>query len=182
MFSIPKKTQDGRYYVKPVDTKTVQLNNVTVVSVSQDSVTLTLDERSQQLVSEVDTLVLNSAKENCESWFSRVVAEKTLDAAYSKSFSSGAVMNVTRPAYHKVYRGRECITDEDSVVDGTVCDVVLELSGISFTKKTFSPVWKIVQTRLKVVVVPKKKYHEDYLFQDEDVPAVEEVSDDDLFV
>ena len=179
MFSIPKKTQDGRYYVKPVDTKTVQLNNVTVVSVSQDSVTLTLDEKSQELVSSVDALVLNSAKENCESWFSRVVAEKTLEAAYSKSFSSGGVMNVTKPVYHKVYRGRESI--EESIEEAT-CDVVLELSGVSFTKKTFSPVWKILQTRLKVVVVPKKKYHEDYLFQDEEVQAVEEVSDDDLFV
>jgi hypothetical protein len=82
-------------------------------------------------------------------------------------------MNVTKPAYHKVYRVREVVS-EDELVEGADCDAVLELSGISFTKKTYSPVWKIVQTRLKEP--PKKKYHEEYLFQDD-----EHVSDDDLF-
>jgi hypothetical protein len=175
MFSVPKKTQDGRYYVKPNERKFVQLNGVKLVSVSQDTVTLSLNEVGKGLVGEVDTLVLSSAKENCELWFSRVVAEKTLEAAYTKSFSD-ETMNVSKPAFHKVYRGREAVS-EDLLVDGSVCDVVLELSGISFTKKTFSPAWRIVQSRLKEP--PKKKYHEEYLFQDDE--AVEEVSDDDLF-
>lgn len=174
MFGVPKKTQDGRYYVKPNEKKLVQLNGVKIVSVSQDSMTLALDDAAQKSVSDVDALVLSSAKENCELWFSRVVAEKTLETAYTKSFSDGT-MNVTKPEYHKVYRLRETVGDAE-LVEGTACDVVLELSGISFTKKTYSPVWKIVQTRLKEP--PKKKYHEEYLFQD-DEPV--EVSDDDLF-
>jgi hypothetical protein len=173
MFGVPKKTQDGRYYVKPNDKKLVQLNGVKIVSVSQDSATLALDDAAQKAVSDVDALVLSCAKENCELWFSRVVADKTLEAAYTRSFSSGT-MNVTKPAYHKVYRVREVVSEEE-LVEGAVCDAVLELSGISFTKKTYSPVWKIVQTRLKEP--PKKKYHEEYLFQDD-----EHVSDDDLFV
>ena len=172
MFGVPKKTQDGRYYVKPVEKKFVQLNSVKFASVSQDTVTLSLDEAGQRVVGGVDALVMSSAKENCELWFSRAVADKTLEAAYTKSFS-GETMNVTKPIYHKVYRGRETVSN-DLLVDGSVCDVVLELSGVSFTKKTFSPVWRIVQSRLKEL--PKKKYHEEYLFQDE-----EEVSDDDLF-
>jgi len=172
MFSAPKKTQDGRYYVKPNEKKFVQVNGVTLVSVTQDSVTLSLANAPG--VAEVDALILGAAKENCEAWFSRVVAEKTLEAAYTKSSSDG-VMNVSKPAYHKVYRNKEVVGD-DALVDGSVCDVVLELSGVSFTKKTFSPVWRIVQTRLKEP--PKKKYHEEYLFQD-DEPV--EVSDDELF-
>jgi hypothetical protein len=175
MFSVPKKTQDGRYYVKPNEKKFVQLNNVRFVSLSQDTVTLSLDESAQRSVGEVDASVLAAAKENCESWFSRVVADKTLETAYTKSFS-GETMNVTKPAYHKVYKLRDEV-GEDLLVEGTPCDVILELSGVSFTKKTFSPVWRIVQTRLKEL--PKKKYHEEYLFQD-DEPA-EEASDDDLF-
>jgi hypothetical protein len=173
MFTVPKKTQDGRYYVKSVEKKFVQLNGVRIVSASQDSVTLSLEDTGP--VSDVDALILSSAKENSELWFQRVVAEKTLEAAYTKSFSDKSVMNVTKPAYHKVYQKREIVGDE-ALVEGTVCDVVLELSGVSFTKKTFGPVWKIVQTRLKEL--PKKKYHEEYLFQD---TAEEELSDDDLF-
>jgi hypothetical protein len=170
MFSTPKKTQDGRYYVKSNEKKTVQLNGVTLVSVSQDGMTLSVG--SPQGLTDVDTMILQAAKENCMEWFSRVVLDKTLEAAYTKSFSDG-VMNVSKPNFHKVYLSRE-VVGEEALTDGLVCDVVLELSGISFTKKTFSPVWRIVQTRLKEP--PKKKYHEEYLFQDE-----EEVSDEDLF-
>ena len=172
MFSAPRKTQDGRYYVKPIEKKFVQVNAVTLVSVSQDSMTLSVGDALG--VIDVDALILNAAKENCESWFSRVVAAKTLEAAYTKSFSDG-VMNVSKPAYHKVYRAKEVVGD-DAVAQWSLCDVVLDLSGISFTKKTFSPVWRVVQTRLKEP--PKKKYHEEYLFQDDD-PV--EVSDDELF-
>jgi hypothetical protein len=172
MFGVPKKTQDGRYYVKPNEKKFVQLNNVAVVSLSQDSITLSVGEAPA--VADVDALVLASARENSELWFSRVVADKTLEAAYVKSASDG-VMNVAKPAYHKVYRNRE-LESGDALCDGLSCDVVLELSGVSFTKKTFNPVWRLVQTRIKDA--PKKKYHEEYLFQD-DEPA--EVSDDDLF-
>lgn len=173
MFTVPKKTADGLYYVKTLDQKVIQLNNVRLVSVSQDSVTLSLGEESQGIVSSVDNTNLDEAKANSELWFQRVVADKTIEAAYMKSFSDG-VMNVTKPAYYKVYRGREVV--DEAPVDGTVCDVMLEFTGISFTKKTFSPVWRIVQSRLKAV--PKKKYHEECLFQDED-PV--EVSDEDLF-
>jgi len=173
MFGVPKKSQDGRYYVRPNEKKFVQVNGVTLLSVTHDSVTLSVGDA--QGVNEVDALILGAAKENCELWFSRVVADKTLEAAYTKSSSDG-VMNVSKPAYHKVYRVKEVVGD-DALVEGSVCDVVLELSGVSFTKKTFSPVWRIVQTRLKAP--PKKKYHEEYLFQD-DEPV--EVSDDDLFV
>ena len=171
MFSQPKKTQDGRYYVKVNDVKLVQLNNVKLASNSQDSVTLSLTDEAQDTITAIDVCNLEQAKANQESWFSRQVADKTLEAAYMKSFSDG-VMNVTKPVYHKTYRGRD--RTEDVPLDGDVCDVVLEFTGISFTKKTFSPVWRIIQTRLKMA--PKKKYHEEYLFQDP-----EELSEEELF-
>jgi hypothetical protein len=174
MFSQPKKTQDGRYYVKPTDPKLIQLNGVKIVSVSQDTVTLSLDENAQNVISAIDVSNLEAAKANCESWFSRVVQEKTLEAAYMKSYTDG-VMNVSKPTFHRVYRGKE-LTD-DQPVDGDVCDVVIDFTGITFSKKTFGPVWKILQTRLKVP--PKKKYHEEYLFQDDTDPV--EASDEDLF-
>jgi len=173
MFSQPKKTQDGRYYVKPVEPKLVQLNGVKIVSISQDNVTLSLNQGAQDIISAIDVSNIEAAKVNCESWFLRTIQEKTIEAAYVKSFTDG-VMNISKPTFHRVYRGKELV--EDQPVDGDVCDVVIDFSGISFSKKTFTPVWKIIQTRLKVP--PKKKYHEEYLFQDEEVV---EGSDEDLF-
>ena len=175
MFSSPKKTQDGRYYVKVLEQKLVQLNNIKIVSSnsSQESVTLTLSDDTQAVISAIDTCNLEAAKVNQESWFNRQVADKTLEAAYIKSFSDG-IMNVTKGKGYRVYRGKD-LTD-DVLSEGDVCDVMLEFTGISFTKKTFGPVWRIIQTRLKVA--PKKKYHDEYLFQD-DEPV--ELSDEDLF-
>ena len=173
MFSQPKKTQDGRYYVKPVEPKLVQLNGVKIVSISQDNVTLSLNQGAQDIISAIDASNIEAAKVNCESWFLRTIQEKTIEAAYVKSFTD-SVMNISKPALHRVYRGKELV--EDQPVDGDVCDVVIDFSGISFSKKTFTPVWKIIQTRLKVP--PKKKYHEEYLFQDEELA---EGSDEDLF-
>lgn len=173
MFSQPTKTKDGLYYVKHTEQKLVQLNNVKIVSDSQDSVTITIGEDAQNIINAIDADNLEAAKLNREVWLGRQVADKTLEAAYVKSFSVEGIMNISKPKYHKVYRGRD--VSEEHPAEGESVDVVLEFMGISFTKKTFSPVWRIIQTRLKVP--PKKKYHEEYLFQDD---AVEE-SDEDLF-
>ena len=174
-FTQPKKTPDGRYYVRPTEQIIVQLNGVKLATnyTESESVTLVLDDSHQAKISAIDSSNLDAAKANCEAWFQRQVADKTLDAAYTKSFSGGT-MNVSKPVYSKVYRDKEVITGED-LTEGVQCDVVLEFSGVWFTKKAFAPSWKIVQTRVKSP--PKKKYHEEYLFQDED-PV--DVSDDDF--
>jgi hypothetical protein len=175
-FTQPKKTPDGRYYVRPTEQVLVQLNGVKLATSysESESVTLVLDESHQSKISAIDLSNLDASKVNCESWFQRQVADKTLEAAYTKSFSDGT-MNVSKPMYAKVYRDKEVITGED-LTEGVHCDVVLEFSGIWFTKKAFGPSWKIVQTRVKSP--PKKKYHEEYLFQDED--PVADGSDDDF--
>jgi hypothetical protein len=173
MFSQPKKTPDGLYYVKPLERKLVQLNGVKIASSTQDSVTLSLDDNTASKITAVDTDNVEAAKANSESWFTRVLPDKTIEAAYSRSLVDSN-MNVSKPAFHKVYRGTELV--DEPLTEGETCDVVLEFSGISFSKKAFSAVWKLVQTRLRVP--PKKKYHEEYLFQDE---SVAENSDEDLF-
>jgi hypothetical protein len=169
MFSVPKKTSDGRYYVKTLEKKFVQLNGVTLASTLKgESVTLALDAVSQGKVAEFDAIIVAAAKENCEAWFQRQVAEKTLEAAYVKPLET---MNVSAVAGAKVYCNKESV-DPDTVTEGSVCDIVLEFSGVWFGKKTFGPTWKLVQTRLKPP--PKKKVYDNYLFQDDAVSSDED--------
>ncbi len=166
MFSAPKKTNDGRYYVKATEKKLVQLNGVTLASGLQDpsSVTFSLDATSWGKVSEFDGLIIQEAKENSESWFQRKVADKTIEAAYVKPADT---MNVSSLPGARVYQNKEEI-DPSTVTEGAICDIVLEFSGVWFAKKTFGPTWKLVQTRVRPP--PKKKY-EGYLFQDDDEQA-----------
>ena len=169
MFSIPKKTVDGRYYVKTLEKKLVQLNGVKLVSTLQgDAITFTLDALSQEKVAEVDAVIIAAAKENCESWFQRQVADKTLETAYVKPSET---MNVSSVPSAKVYCSKEAV-DPASVLEGSVCDIVLEFSGVWFAKKTYGPTWKLVQTRVRPP--PKKKVYDEYLFQDDDASVSSE--------
>jgi hypothetical protein len=56
------------------------------------------------------------------------------------------------------------------VKEGTTCDVVLELAGLWFLKKSFGPIWRAVQVRVRGA--PKIQVAKGYLFMDE--PAAEE--------
>ena len=128
MFSVPKKTTDGRYYVKCTEKKLVQCNGVTLASSLQDptSVTFALDPTSWAKVSELNDVVLQAAKDNRELWFQRNVADKTLETAYVKPADTVNVSSVTGA---KVYQNKEVI-DPTSVKEGSVCDIVLEFSGV----------------------------------------------------
>jgi hypothetical protein len=97
MFSVPKKTADGRYYVKCTEKKLVQLNGVKLASVLTDptSVTFSLDQTSWGKVSEMNDVILQAAKDNCESWFQRKVADKTLETAYVKPADTINVSSVS---------------------------------------------------------------------------------------
>ena len=101
--------------------------------------------------------------------FQRKVADKTIEAAYVRP---AEVMNVTSVQGSKVYKNKEAV-DPATIAEGSVCDIVLEFSGVWFAKKTFGPTWKLAQTRVRPE--PKRKQYEEYLFQDDE----EVVSSDD---
>ena len=55
------------------------------------------------------------------------------------------------------------------------CDVVLELAGLWFLKKSFGPIWRVLQVRVRggaVVSAPKE-----YMFTDEPEDDVEDPAD-----
>jgi hypothetical protein len=174
-FTEPKKTPDGRYYVKALEPRLVQLNKVNLLSKYSDgdSLTIGLSESHQEKIFAIDSENIAAAKQNSELWFQRVVAEKTLEAAYTKSFSDG-VMNVSKSKQAKVFTDKMAV-DGSELTESSVGDVVLEFSGITFTKTKFAPVWRLLQTR--TLTPPKKKYDE-YLFQDDE--PVQESSDEEF--
>lgn len=172
MFSEPKKTPDGQYFVKPLERKLVQLNGVTFQAEK-----LLLSESAKVKINDVDVENLKVAKENCQTWFGRQVQDKTIENAYKKS--EEGTLQYTQSPHIKGYNHLKEIVPMDTIADGTVCDVVVELSSLWFTKKAFGPIWKLLQVR--TLTPPKKKYHEEYLFMDDDHPPAEEEEDEDLF-
>ena len=170
----PKQLSDGRFFARATnDTGSkifAQLNGSTIINA--DEITLQLSSTGLQKVKSIDTDVLQDAKVNSVSWFGREIQQKTLDTAYNYSVTSDKYMNVTKSTKNPLtyYDCNKTLKDSSLLENGTVCDVLLEMVGVWFLKKTFGVQWRIVQVRdTKSVKVPE------YLFQDEE----EEKQEDD---
>lgn len=176
IYGSPKKLPDGRYYLKVQTDESnrcmVQLNNTTLLTGFSDgeNVTLSLTEKSLDKIKAINTHNLDSAKENSQEWFGKDVSEKTLETAYTPSLSDGTMIvgkaTVNKNVVTKCYDHEKNSVDFDTVEEGVKCDVMVEFSGLWFMKKTFGPIWRIAQMRLKAP--PKKIYPDEYLFADSD--------------
>jgi hypothetical protein len=171
----PVQLADGRYFVKVSsgeDGKRVfiQLNNTKLMSdMSDDEVTLQIDEKYHEQITDLDASTVEAAKLNSAAWFGKELSAKTLDAAASKSLVDssmdvGKLMNKDQTVLVKVYDHTKTETS-DPVLSGTVCDILLECTGVWFLKKTYGLVWRIIQVRLKSP--PKKSKVSQYMFQDD---------------
>jgi hypothetical protein len=188
IYGKPKKLSDGRYYLKVSndDGSRImhQMNKVKLLTKFDESDTLTLElpDSAIAIVDTIDNGVLAAAKENCMEWFEKELKDKTLDSGYVKGVRDGVMLvskaMIKGAVVTKVYAAdkSQCV-DTSLLESDTVCDIILEFSGVSFTKKSFSPIWRIAQARM---IAPKKKmYPDEYLFQDSEEQAPEEEEDTD---
>ena len=170
----PKQLSDGRFFAR-ASTETgskifAQINGSTIIN--SDEITLQLSKSGSLKIKSVDNDVLQDAKVHSVSWFGREVQQKTLDTAYNHSLTSENYMNVIKSTKNPLtyYDSNKTLKDDSLLENGTVCDVLLEMVGVWFLKKTFGIQWRIVQVRdTKSVKVPV------YLFEDEE----EKQGDDD---
>jgi hypothetical protein len=175
-FSTPKKNASGHYVAIAQERRLVQLDSVTLFSSDENTNTVALTETELAKVGEVDAFVIQSAKDNCQEWFSKSLAEKTIEAAYTRT---GLTMNAPcHPGGVKYYRNRQ-ETEAVKDTNGVLCDVVLEFSGVLFSKKNFRSIWKLVQVRFRPEPKMRQKY-EEYLFQGDGEDVLSEDDGDDV--
>ena len=173
----PKQLSDGRFFARASNDNGskifAQLNGSIIIN--SDEITLQLSSAGLQKVTSVDTQVLQDAKVNSVSWFGREVQQRTLDTAYNRSVTSDNYMNVIKSTKVPLvyYDSNKTLQDNSLLENGTVCDVLLEMVGVWFLKKTFGVQWRIVQVRdIKRVKVPE------YLFQDDEEEEKQEDDED----
>lgn len=186
LYGTPKKIPDGRYYLKctgedGTSRVMVQLNNVVMSSSEDSSVLLELPNTSK--IDSVDAENLEAAKANSTEWFGKELNEKTLETAYQSSLKNNT-MNINKATVSgqvvtKFYNHDKTLIEDLTILEGSEvrCDVMLEFSGLWFMKKTYGPIWRLAQVKLKAP--PKKVYPEECLFEDqEDVETPEEQDGD----
>lgn len=183
LFGKPSKLPDGRYFLKTTqdDGGRVihQLNHVVLTVTPQLSIPVPGDQTL--FFSDLDEQIMSQAKGSKVEWFGKEISDDTVTAAYQKSINpeselAASLMTSKGKVVTTAYDTQKTQIDV-SAISGTPVDILLELIGLVFSKRTFEPVWKLVQARL---VKPPKKPKPAYMFKDDDDPADDE--DDELDV
>lgn len=194
-FDQPKKTQDGRYYLKVSNDDgsrvLAQLNNVKLATKFSESeqVTIVLNDINKSKVKNIDEKCMSQAEESSQEWFGKALSSTTLRSAYT-GLGDKDTLNVSKATVKgkvvtNVFDHEKIMIDHDSLGEDVSCDAILEFSGIWFMKKTYGPIWRLAQVKVRP---PQKKkvpvYPKEYLFVDEDVESEseQEVEDDSDFI
>lgn len=176
----PSKLQDGRYFLKVSGEKALyQLNNVHLAVTNDNQVTVT--GADQTIFEHIDEQIITQAKESKVAWFGKEISDETVVGAYQKSLNleselCASLTTIKGEIVTTAYDTQKKQVPLGDIGTGSV-DAWFELIGLVFTKRTFEPVWKVIQVRIRSA--PKSKFPREYLFRDDD-PAEEEDQEVDL--
>jgi len=163
-----KNEEDGMYYVRASREGKkvfVQLNKVQVESESAGTVAVAIGENNTPKVEDIDALVLATALENSNAWFGRELTEAAIASAYTKSTLEG-VLEVDRIHHTRVFDANLEPVAFAEIQAGKKLNIIAEFGGLWFAKKTFGPVWNLVQA--KIHSKPPPEYPEDPAFEEEE--------------
>jgi hypothetical protein len=164
----PQKLPDGRYFLR-IAGKTQQVNGLVLQdSLETKSASFKVPEGTD-IFKAIDEELLTQAKASKVEWFGKELSDETILNAFQESVTDGVLSatlasvkgQVTTTAFDTQKNQLEL----QAVKSESKCDVMLELSGLWFLKKSFGPIWRVLQVRVRsVTTVPPPK---EYMFTDE---------------
>lgn len=171
-YAKPQKLPDGRYFLK-ISGVRHQVNGLVLQGqITGRSVNFKTDSK---LFSDIDEQIVTQAKASKQEWFGKDLSDDWIQSAYQESVTDGvldASLAVQRGEVicyaYDVQKNQLAIQD---IPEGATCDAIIELAGLCFLKKSFSPVWRVLQMRVRGA----KPKTPEYLFTDEpEEPAAED--------
>jgi hypothetical protein len=174
-YGTPQKLPNGRYFLK-IGPVRHQVNGL-VLQDTLETKTVTFKVKNSALFSEIDSEIIAKAKECKLEWFRKDLTDEVISAAYQESVSDeildASLVTAKGQVRTVAFDSQKNPVELQAVSSGTTCDVVLELSGLWFLKKSFGPIWRIVQVRTRTA---PKEHVQSYLFTDD--PVDEQETDD----
>ena len=164
----PQKLPDGRYFLK-INGAQRQVNGVVLQEdLTTKSVNFKVPEGSQ-IFSTIDEDLLTQAKASKVEWFGKELSDETIQTAFQESVTDGllgaSLAAVKGQVVTVAFDTQKNSVELQDVRAGTTVDALLELSGLWFLKKSFGPVWRVLQVRVRGISRPVVKT--DYAFTDE---------------
>jgi hypothetical protein len=173
-YATPQKLPDGRYFLKITGARR-QVNGLILQdSLASKSVNFKTDSK---IFSEIDEQILAQAKLSKQEWFGKDLSDETIQNAWQESVTDGvlgaSLATVKGQVVTVAFDTRKNPVELQDIQPETSCDVVLELSGLWFLKKSFGPIWRVLQVRVRAA--PKApEFSKEYLFSDEPVDETED--------
>ena len=164
----PQKLPDGRYFLK-INGSQRQVNGLVLQDdLSTKSVNFKVPEGSE-IFSTIDGEILTQAKSSKVEWFGKELSDETIQTAFQESVTDGvlgvSLASVKGQVVTVAFDTQKNSVELQDVKAGTTVDALLELSGLWFLKKSFGPVWRVLQVRVRGVARPVVKT--EYAFMDE---------------
>jgi len=164
----PQKLPDGRYFLK-IQGARHQVNGVTLQdALTSKAVNFKVDDSN--LFASIDTQILSQAKESRVAWFGKELSDETITNAFQESVTDGilgtSLATIKGQVVTVAYDTKKTPVELADVPVDSKCDVVLELSGLWFLKKSFGPIWRVLQVRVRNTS-PSVSIPKEYLFTDE---------------
>ena len=135
---------------------------------STKSVNFKVPEGSE-IFSTIDGELLTQAKASKVEWFGKELSDETIQTAFQESVTDGvlgvSLASVKGQVVTVAFDTQKNSVEIQDVKAGTTVDALLELSGLWFLKKSFGPVWRVLQVRVRGVARPVVKT--EYAFMDE---------------
>jgi len=162
----PSKLPDGRYFLKVTDDSDQrlfhQINSVKFSRGEQNQVNVAIPG-SVTLFSEIDEKIVSQAKESKVSWFGKEVSDETVTAAYQKSVNPDGILETSFATVRgtivtSAYDSQKNEIDIQTVPQDSTVDALFELVGLVFSKRSFEPIWKLIQVRTKNAPNFPRKY------------------------
>jgi hypothetical protein len=169
-FGAPVKLPDGRRFLK-ISGCVIQLNNVKVQEgLTAANPTLEVPESLQEKISVLDEEIVSRAKADKQAWFGADLKDDTIQGAFQSSLTDGtlsaSLAKVKGSVVTKAFDSQKVAIELESIGEGAQCDVLVELAGLWFLKKSFGAVWRVVQARVRAA--PKApSFPTQYMFEDE---------------
>lgn len=176
-YATPQKLPDGRYFLK-ITGQRKQLNNVTLQDdLTTKNLNLKIQDDQVDFFKGIDEEILTQAKQSKVDWFGKELSDETIQNAYQESLTDGVVgaslATVKGEFITQAFDRQRTSIELSTVKKDTQCDIMLELSGLWFLKKSFGPIWRVLQVRVRGAAKPPAV--KEYLFEDdpteEDDPA-----------
>lgn len=175
-YSQPVKIPDGRYYIKVTkggERVFYQLNKLKLMDESLTStknLTFALPEMACDILSAVEDELMSQAIASKMEWFGKDIANETISKAYQSALEGATfqapLATVNGQNVVVAYDSRKEAVQLDQVQKDAVIDVLVELSGLWFLKKSFGPIFRIAQIRVPNQAPARKTFPTQYLFDD----------------